>query len=79
MQSTFPKAPTVNPFPPTQLSSREIEVLKLIVEGNTNTEIASALFVSPNTVKTHVRNILNKLGVSDRVQAAVFALRNGLL
>jgi len=79
MQTTLSNTSNVNPFPPIQLSSREIEVLRLIVEGNTNTEIASTLFVSPNTVKTHVRNILNKLGVSDRVQAAVFALRHNLL
>ena len=61
------------------LSSREAEVLRLIVEGNTNIQIAAHLYVSPNTVKTHVRSILNKLGVGDRVQAAVFALRNNLV
>ncbi len=62
-----------------QLSQRELEVLKLMVEGNSNPEIATALYLSPNTVKTHVRGIMNKLAVDDRVQAAVVALRAGLV
>ncbi|RAM51242.1 MAG: DNA-binding response regulator [Hapalosiphonaceae cyanobacterium JJU2] len=61
------------------LSERELEVLKLIVEGYTNPEIAEKLYLSPNTVKTHVRGIMNKLSVDDRVQAAVLALRSGLV
>jgi two-component system, NarL family, response regulator LiaR len=51
----------------------------LLVEGYSNIEIGEALFLSPNTVKTHVRGIMNKLAVSDRVQAAVTALRSGLV
>lgn len=62
-----------------QLSQREMEVLKLMVEGQSNPEIAAALYLSPNTVKTHVRGIMNKLAVDDRVQAAVVALRAGLV
>lgn len=62
-----------------QLSEREMDVLKLMVEGYSNPEIASALYLSPNTIKTHVRGIMNKLAVDDRVQAAVMALRTGLL
>lgn len=62
-----------------QLSQRELEVLKLIVEGQSNPEIAAKLYLSPNTVKTHVRGIMNKLAVDDRVQAAVIALRSGLV
>lgn len=62
-----------------QLSQRELEVLKLMVEGRSNPEIASVLYLSPNTVKTHVRGIMNKLAVDDRVQAAVVALRAGLV
>jgi two-component system, NarL family, response regulator LiaR len=62
-----------------QLSQRELEVLKLMVEGKSNPEIAEALYLSPNTVKTHVRGIMNKLSVDDRVQAAVVALRSGLV
>jgi DNA-binding NarL/FixJ family response regulator len=61
------------------LSGRELEVLKLMVEGKSNPEIAQKLYLSPNTVKTHVRGIMNKLSVDDRVQAAVVALRSGLV
>lgn len=61
------------------LSPREQEVLELMVEGQSNPEIAAALYLSPNTVKTHIRGIMNKLAVDDRVQAAVVALRSGLV
>ncbi|MEA5533261.1 response regulator transcription factor [Crocosphaera sp. XPORK-15E] len=61
------------------LSERELEVLKLIVEGKSNNEIAEDLYLSTNTIKTHVRGIMNKLAVDDRVQAAVVALRSGLV
>jgi len=61
------------------LSEREIEVLELIVEGKSNPQIARTLHLSPNTIKTHVRSIMNKLTVNDRVQAAVVALRSGLI
>lgn len=61
------------------LSGRELEVLQLIVEGLSNTEIGEKLYLSPNTVKTYVKGIMNKLVVSDRVQAAVAAVRRGLV
>jgi hypothetical protein len=61
------------------LSQREMEVLKLIVEGKSNNEIGEALYLSTNTIKTHVRGIMNKLSVDDRVQAAVIALRSGVV
>ena len=61
------------------LSQREMEVLELIVEGKSNPQIATMLHLSPNTIKTHVRSIMNKLTVDDRVQAAVVALRSGLV
>lgn len=61
------------------LSDREREVLQLIVEGLSNTEIGQHLYLSPNTVKTYVKGIMNKLVVSDRVQAAVAAVRRGLV
>lgn len=61
------------------LTPRELDVLKLIVEGRTNPEIASILYLSLSTVKAHIRNIMNKLAVDDRVQAAVVALRSGLI
>ena len=61
------------------LSGREMDVLKLVVEGFNNTEIAQKLYLSPNTVKTYMKGIMNKLMVSDRVQAAVEAVRRGLV
>ncbi|MEB3228161.1 MAG: response regulator transcription factor [Synechocystis sp.] len=61
------------------LSEREVDVLKLIVQGKSNQEIAKDLYLSTNTIKTHVRGIMNKLSVDDRVQAAVIALRSGLV
>jgi two-component system, NarL family, response regulator LiaR len=61
------------------LTSREKEVLKCIGEGKTNQEIADELFIGVKTVKTHVSNILSKLNVSDRTQAAIYANRNGIV
>ena len=61
------------------LSKREIEVLHLIAEGISNHEIAGRLFISEKTVKSHVSNILAKLHLSDRTQAAVYAWRTGLV
>ncbi|MBD2448576.1 response regulator transcription factor [Nostoc sp. FACHB-152] len=71
--------PPANQGNAANLSARELEVLKLMVEGLSNPEIAERLYLSPNTVKTHVRGIMNKLAVDDRVQAAVVALRSGLV
>lgn len=62
-----------------ELTAREVEVLKLIVKGNSNKEIGAALFISEATVKTHVNNILGKLGASDRTQAATMALQRGII
>jgi NarL family two-component system response regulator LiaR len=64
---------------PEPLSPRELEVLNLLVEGLSNQQIADRLIISLPTVKTHVRNILNKLAVDDRTQAAVKAMRKGLV
>ncbi len=61
------------------LTRREEEVLKLMATGLTNREIGGVLFISEGTVKTHVEHIIGKLGVSDRVQAAVWAARQGLV
>ena len=63
----------------TPLTERELEVLSEIVNGNSNAEIAERLYITVGTVKTHVRNILNKLCADDRTQAAVRALRAGLV
>jgi two-component system, NarL family, response regulator LiaR len=65
--------------PKSRLSARELDVLRLIVEGKSNPEIAAALYLSLSTVKCHVRSIMDKLTVDDRVQAAVVALRSGLV
>jgi two-component system, NarL family, response regulator LiaR len=62
-----------------QLSNRELEVLDLLVKGKSNPEIATLLNISLSTAKAHVRSIMNKLSVDDRVQAAVVALRAGLV
>ncbi len=61
------------------LTERELEVLQLIVNGCSNAAIAEKLYITVGTVKTHVRNILNKLCADDRTQAAVRALRSGLV
>ncbi len=62
-----------------ELSPREREVLRILVEGGTNKEIAAALLIAGNTVKKHVQNIITKMGASDRTQAAVKAVRMGLV
>jgi DNA-binding NarL/FixJ family response regulator len=62
-----------------ELSDREIEVLKLIANGNDNAEIARVLFISPKTVKNHISNILMKLQMENRIQAAVYAVRSGIV
>jgi len=64
---------------PTRLSERELQILTLMVEGKSNLEIAQSLVISHNTVKEHVSNILHKLAVNDRVQAAVKAVKDGLV
>ena len=61
------------------LTRREIDVLKLLAEGLFNKEIASRLNISERTVKNHVSNIFKKISVSDRTQAAVFAIRNNII
>jgi two-component system NarL family response regulator len=61
------------------LTSRETEVLQLIVGGNSNKEIAGALNISEATVKTHINSLLGKLGVTDRTQAATTALQRGIV
>lgn len=61
------------------LSKREIQVLELIAEGNFNKEIAEKLFISEKTVKNHVSSIFKKINVSDRTQAAIYAIKNNIV
>jgi two-component system, NarL family, response regulator LiaR len=80
VETLKPSLPRQSISPPIgQLSSRELEVLKLLVDGKSNPEIAAILFISLSTAKAHIRNIMSKLAVDDRVQAAVVALRSGLV
>jgi DNA-binding NarL/FixJ family response regulator len=62
-----------------ELSDRELEVLKLIANGKDNAQIARDLFISPKTVKNHISNILMKLQIENRIQAAVYAVRSGIV
>jgi DNA-binding NarL/FixJ family response regulator len=62
-----------------ELSDREIQVLKLIANGKDNAQIAADLHISPKTVKNHISNILMKLQIDNRIQAAVYAVRSGLV
>ncbi|PEA81128.1 response regulator [Bacillus pseudomycoides] len=71
------KQASPNPF--SELSERELEVLRLIARGLTNAEIAKGLFISEKTVKGHVSNILSKLHMLDRTKAAVFAWEQGYM
>ena len=64
--------------PPHGLSNREVEVLRLVAEGLNNREIGGRLYVEEKTVKTHLHNIFDKIGVRDRTQAALFALQQNL-
>jgi DNA-binding NarL/FixJ family response regulator len=66
-------------FPAPRLTEREMEVLKLVAQGLNNRDIAAQLFISENTVKNHIRNILEKLHLHSRMEAVVFAVREKLL
>lgn len=69
-----PAPPLVDPL----LTPREFEVVRLVAQGKHNREIAEALVISEKTAKMHVSNILGKLGLEDRTQLAIYAIRNGL-
>jgi DNA-binding NarL/FixJ family response regulator len=62
-----------------ELSEREIEVMRLVAEGMDNAAIAEVLYISPQTVKNHISNILAKLQMENRIQAAVYAVRQGIV
>jgi NarL family two-component system response regulator LiaR len=71
--------PAANRDPAADLTVREMEVLRLVAQGMSNVEIGATLFITERTVKAHVSNLLGKLHLSDRTQAAVFAWREGLM
>jgi NarL family two-component system response regulator LiaR len=72
------RQPKTARLPHHDLTEREMEVLRLIAQGKSNQEVADALYIGVKTVKFHVTNILAKLGVEDRTQAAIYAHKNGL-
>ena len=72
-------APAPGPAAAPKLTDREMEVLKLVATGRNNREIAKELFITENTVKNHVRNILEKLNLHSRMEAVVYAVREKLL
>src|SRR5258708_26355927 len=77
--ATPPTVPTTPPAPPiAELTEREREVLRLVSTGATNREIADVLFIGESTVKSHISNILGRLGLRDRTQAAMYARDHGL-
>ncbi|MFD2615159.1 response regulator [Paenibacillus gansuensis] len=72
------RQPKAEAAPHEQLTEREMEVLRLLSKGKSNQEVADELFIGIKTVKFHVTNVLAKLGVEDRTQAAIYAFKNGL-
>ena len=66
-------------MPTPRLTERELEVLRLVAQGKSNREIAGDLYISENTVKNHVRNILEKLHLHTRMEAVMYAVREKLL
>jgi DNA-binding NarL/FixJ family response regulator len=75
---TVTQPPPAAPSSLDDLSQREVEVLRLLAAGKSNRDIAEALYISLNTVATHVRNILTKTGTANRTEVAAYALRHGL-
>ncbi|MFW5470923.1 response regulator [Knoellia sp. CPCC 206435] len=77
--SRLSNEPAKDSAPGPRLTDRELEVLALVARGKANKEIATMLFISENTVKNHVRNILEKLQLHSRVEAALYAMRRNLI
>ncbi len=79
MSEEFNRPDLASAQTPIKLSTREHQVLKLIIEGYSNPQIATTLYLSVSTIKTHIRSIMNKLVVQHRIQIAVVAVRNKLI
>ena len=77
LQGAQHEGDALNPF--AELTNRELEILKLIARGLSNAELMTQLVLSEHTVKGHVSNILSKLQLADRTQAAIFAWREGIV
>jgi DNA-binding NarL/FixJ family response regulator len=76
--SEIPGAPTAKPRERSPLSTREREIVALVAQGYKNKEMAEKMFISEQTVKNHLHNIFDKLGVSDRLELALFAIHKGI-
>jgi NarL family two-component system response regulator LiaR len=79
MEQVAAQPRSVKPVDGPQLTEREGDVIRLVVQGQSNREIAQSLVISEKTVKAHISNILGKLGLEDRTQMAVYAIKNGLV
>jgi two-component system, NarL family, response regulator LiaR len=79
MQQVSKPAPAQKEPLPAEITDRELDVIRLVAQGKSNQEIASELVISEKTVKTHMSNIFSKLGLVDRTQLAIFAIKNNLV
>jgi NarL family two-component system response regulator LiaR len=79
MEQVAQQPRTEGPAKGSQLTTREGEVIRLVAQGKSNREIATVLVISEKTVKAHISNILGKLGLEDRTQMAIHAIKNGLV
>jgi two-component system, NarL family, response regulator LiaR len=79
MEQVASQPASAKPVPGPQLTGREGEVIRLVAQGKSNREIAEALVISEKTAKAHISNILGKLGLEDRTQMAIYAIKNGLV
>jgi NarL family two-component system response regulator LiaR len=79
MEQVAQQPRTEGPVKGSQLTTREGEVIRLVAQGKSNREIATVLVISEKTVKAHISNILGKLGLEDRTQMAIHAIKNGLV
>jgi two-component system, NarL family, response regulator LiaR len=79
MEQVAHQASPASAAPVEHLTEREREVIRLVAQGRSNAEIAQALIISDKTVKTHISNVLSKLGLQDRTQLAIYAIKNSLV